>query len=60
MSKDAQAKIKKVLGSNPNVEIHVYAGRNHAFARPQGHHYDAADAEKANARTRAFLKQHLA
>ena len=60
MPKEAQAKIKQVLGSNPNVEIHVYAGRNHAFARPQGHHYDAGDAEKANARTRAFLKQHLA
>jgi carboxymethylenebutenolidase len=59
MTKDAQAKIKQVLASRPNVEIHVYDGRNHAFARPQGDHYDAADAEKANARTRAFLKQHL-
>jgi carboxymethylenebutenolidase len=59
MTKEAQAKIKQVLDSRPNVEIHVYAGRNHAFARPQGDHYDAADAENANARTRAFLKQHL-
>lgn len=60
MTKEAQAKIKQVLGSNPNVEIHVYAGRNHAFARPQGHHYDEGDATKANTRTREFLKKHLA
>lgn len=60
MSKEAQAKIKEVLSPNKNVEIHVYAGRNHAFARPQGDHYDEADATKANARTREFLKQHLA
>ena len=59
MSKEAQAKIRDVLSPNPNVEIHVYAGRNHAFARPQGDHYDEADATKANARTSAFLKQHL-
>lgn len=60
MSKEAQAKIKDVLSPNTNVEIHVYAGRNHAFARPQGDHYDEADATKANGRTLEFLKQHLA
>lgn len=59
MSKEAQTIIKATLASNPNVEIHVYPDRNHAFARPQGDHYHAADAEKANARTRAFLKEHL-
>ncbi|MET0936461.1 MAG: dienelactone hydrolase family protein [Luteibacter sp.] len=59
MSKEAKEKIKAVLSPNPNVEIHVYPGRNHAFARPQGDHYDEADATTANARTREFLKQHL-
>jgi carboxymethylenebutenolidase len=59
MSKEARAKINAVLGPNPKIEIHTYAGRNHAFARPQGDHYDEADASKANARTREFLKQHL-
>ncbi|QWT19847.1 dienelactone hydrolase family protein [Bacillus sp. NP157] len=59
MSKEAKATIKATLEGNPHVEIHVYAGRNHAFARPGGDHYDAADAEKANARTRAFLAEKL-
>jgi carboxymethylenebutenolidase len=59
MSEDARTQIKAALGGKPNVEIHVYAGRNHAFARPKGDHYDAADAERANARTRAFLEDHL-
>lgn len=60
MSKDAKATIQQVLAPNPNVEIHIYPGRNHAFARPQGDHYDEADATKANDRTREFLKRHLA
>jgi carboxymethylenebutenolidase len=60
MSKEAKAKIQQVLAPNPHVEIHIYDGRNHAFARPQGDHYDEADANKANARTREFLRLHLA
>ena len=60
MNKEAQAKISQVLAPNGNVEIHTYAGRNHAFARPKGHHFHAADAATANARTAAFFKRHLA
>nr|WP_230625856.1 dienelactone hydrolase family protein [Cupriavidus necator] len=37
-----------------------YPGRSHAFARPNGHHYHAADAETAHARTQGFFKRHLA
>jgi len=59
MSKEAQAKIKEALGHNPLVEIHQYAGCNHAFARHKGAHYDAAAAALANSRTQAFLEQHL-
>jgi carboxymethylenebutenolidase len=60
MDKAAQAAINKTLAAKPNIEIHTYAGRNHAFARPDGDHYDAADAAAANARTVAFFKRHLA
>lgn len=60
IGKDAQAAINAALSTNPNVELHTYPGRNHAFARPGGSHYDAADATLANARTDAFFKQHLA
>jgi carboxymethylenebutenolidase len=42
------------------VEIYIYPGRDHAFARPGGEHYDAVDAAKAEARTMAFFHQNLA
>lgn len=59
MDKNAQARIGEALAGNPHVRIHTYPGRNHAFARPAGHSFDAADAETANARTVAFFKKHL-
>lgn len=59
MNKEAQATIIKELTENPHIKIHTYPGRNHAFARPNGNHYDAKDAEMANARTLAFFKKHL-
>jgi carboxymethylenebutenolidase len=59
MDKPAQALINKELSGNPHIKIHTYPGRNHAFARPNGDHYDSKDAEKANARTVAFFKEHL-
>jgi carboxymethylenebutenolidase len=55
----AQAAIHAALDDNPLVEIHTYPGRNHAFARPGGDHYDDTDAKTANARTAAFFKAHL-
>jgi carboxymethylenebutenolidase len=55
----AQATIHAALDDNPLVEIHTYPGRNHAFARPGGDHYDDADAKLANDRTAAFFKQYL-
>jgi carboxymethylenebutenolidase len=51
----AQMKIKPALAANPKVTLFAYPGRNHAFARPGGSHYDKADAELANERTLEFL-----
>ena len=59
MDKAAQATIRADLAHNPRVEIHTYPGCNHAFARPNGDHYNAADAATANTRTLKFFRQHL-
>jgi carboxymethylenebutenolidase len=40
--------------------LHVYEGRDHAFARVGGEHYDAAAAELANGRSLAHLQASLA
>jgi len=55
--KEAQAIILQALKDHPQIEIHTYAGRNHAFARVGGEHYDAADAKLANGRTQQFFKR---
>ncbi len=57
--KPAQAMILAALKNHPQVQIYTYSGRDHAFAREGGEHYDAADAAKANARTLDFLKKAL-
>jgi carboxymethylenebutenolidase len=53
--KEAQDKITAALKDRPGVEVHIYPGRDHAFARDGGQNYDAVDAETANARTAAFF-----
>jgi len=57
--KAAQAVILQALKDHPMVEIHTYPGRDHAFARPGGEHYDAADAKLAGGRTLQFFAKHL-
>ncbi len=47
----ARAQIIETLQDNALVEIHSYAGCQHAFARNQGVHYVDAAAKAANART---------
>lgn len=59
VSKDAQGQINAGLQNHPQVTIHTYAGRDHAFARPNGHNFHAEDARLANDRTLAFFKAHL-
>ena len=56
----AREAIDAGLKGHAQVTVHHYPGRDHAFARPGGEHYDAGDAKLANNRTRAFFKQNLA
>jgi carboxymethylenebutenolidase len=57
--KEAQALIVASLKNHPQVAIHTYPGRDHAFARKGGEHYDAADAERAGRRTLDFFAKAL-
>lgn len=59
ISTEAQAKIKRALANKSNVVIYSYPGCEHAFARHNGTHYDAAAAAKANGRTWQFFAEHL-
>ncbi len=56
---DAQLAIHAALDDRPGVAIHTYPGRQHAFARPGGVHYDEQAAQLANGRTVEFLRRHL-
>jgi carboxymethylenebutenolidase len=58
--KPAQAMIIGALKNHPHAQIFTYPGRDHAFARPGGDHYDRADAATANERTLGLFKQALA
>jgi carboxymethylenebutenolidase len=57
--KEAQAKIKEAVSSNSRVELHVYPGCDHAFARGGGAHWNEAAAKLANGRTADFFARHL-
>ena len=57
--KDQQAQVAEALAGNDRVVLHSYQGRDHAFARVGGKHYDAEAADTANRRTFDFFAQHL-
>jgi len=57
--KPAQAMIAAALKNHPQVELYTYPGRDHAFARVGGEHYDAIDAAKAGGRTLDFFRKAL-
>ena len=59
VAKPAQDQIKAALKNHAGIEIFSYPGRDHAFARVGGEHYDAADAQTAGVRTLAFFKKTL-
>ena len=59
ISKAAQAEIKAALAGKANATVYSYPGQNHAFARHNGTHYNAAAAALANKRTSEFLHQQL-
>ena len=60
VSKEAQEQILKAANKKTHVFTHVYDGQNHAFARGNGMHYNAAAAFLANKKTSDFLKKYLA
>ncbi|PQO96571.1 carboxymethylenebutenolidase [Massilia phosphatilytica] len=55
----AQDAILAALEPLPNAWVHIYPGRDHAFARPNGSHYDENDATLAIRRTDEFFLRHL-
>jgi len=55
--KEAQAIILQALKDHPQIEIHTYPGRDHAFARVGGEHYHEHDAKLANGRTQQFFQR---
>lgn len=59
ISPAAQRAIKDAVQANPKVEMHIYEGCSHAFARHRGSKYDQDAAKIANARTIEFFKQQL-
>jgi carboxymethylenebutenolidase len=56
---DAQREISSALKERPQVGVHSYPGRGHAFARHRGIAYDPEAAALANGRTADFLALHL-
>lgn len=56
---EQQQEIKRIWGDNAKVTLHSYAGQDHAFARPDGIHYDRESAELANQRSLEFFSAHL-
>lgn len=59
MPRPAQQRIRDAARIHTLVTAHSYAGCHHAFARHTGVHYDALAASTANARSYAFLTEHL-
>lgn len=59
VNKDAQAAMKAGLSGHAQIQMYVYEGLDHAFARVGGQHYDALGAALANERTMAFFVETL-
>lgn len=59
VSPEAQAKIGRSVAKNPVITVETYAGVDHAFARPNGVHFDEAAAKLAQDRTSKFFSAHL-
>jgi carboxymethylenebutenolidase len=57
--KAAQKQVTEALSQLSHVKLYSYPGRDHAFARPGGAHYDAGDAALADARTLDSFKANL-
>lgn len=57
---EAQKAIHGALDNHPQVTIHDYEGKDHAFARVFGSSRDEEAANLADGRTKAFFAEHLA
>ena len=57
---ESQAAIAEGLSAHNQVEVHIYQGKDHAFARRDGMHYDAAATKLAHERTLALFSEALA
>lgn len=56
---DAQAAIRDRLSSRDNIELYVYPGVDHAFARVGGEHFDKPSALMAHQRSIAALRREM-
>lgn len=54
--KEARERIVQTLSGRPGIEVHVYPGVDHAFARAGGDHFHKASALMAHQRSIATLK----
>lgn len=59
VSKEQQQAMREGLAGNMQVEMHVYPGCDHAFARPGGEHFQPEAAKRADTRTEEFFAKHL-
>lgn len=57
---EMRANVRTALSGSPRVEIHDYAGAGHGFAATFGQRRNVSAAQQADARTEAFVAQHLA
>jgi carboxymethylenebutenolidase len=56
---DSRLRVLRGLEHQPMVTVHLYPGRDHAFARPGGKNFHAEDTALADQRSAAFLKAYL-
>lgn len=56
---DARAKILRSVGRNRSIKTEQYLSAKHAFARPEGVHYDPIAATMADERTADFFAENL-
>lgn len=59
ISPAAQRAIQDAVKTKPHVDMHIYAGCSHAFARHRGSRFDGDAAILAHSRTVEFFRQHL-
>ena len=56
---EAQAQIRAALGGKDGIELYVYPGVDHAFARAGGEHYDRPSALMAHQRSIGALRAEM-